>query len=63
MSKNTGKPGNVCQLYNKYFAHPSFARNDPVDLDDIAETVVLTQQSKVLHANEPFWTDKDEFAR
>jgi hypothetical protein len=24
---------------------------------------VLTQQSKVLHANEPFWTDKDEFAR
>jgi hypothetical protein len=62
MSKNTGKPGKFHQLYDNII-HPSSPRNDPVDLDDIAETVVLTQQSKVLHANEPFWTDKDEFAR
>lgn len=38
-------------------------RNDPVDLTIIAETIVMTQQSKVLHPNELFWTDKDEFAR
>lgn len=61
MSKNTGKPGKLHQLYN--IIHPSSPRNDLVNLEDIAETVVLTQQSKVLHANEPFWTDKDEFAR